>query len=171
MEFPPEWNVVSADQFATAQPRAAGDLGMELLVQARLNGRMLDHFRVSLGGSRILDVSFPIANLVSSPRAKMWRAKFQICPRDVEIRRNMTSSAWHDFSTMVATNECQVWSEEEAEEVLVPQDAVKAILAEAGAAASIRYAVVIGGDQRMALSLQGLPATADQLQGKPAFRG
>jgi hypothetical protein len=50
MEFPPEWNVVSAEQFATAQPRAAGILGMELLVQARPNGRMLDHFRMSLGG-------------------------------------------------------------------------------------------------------------------------
>jgi hypothetical protein len=171
MEFPPEWNVVNAEQFAKAQPRAAGNLGMELLVQARPNGRMLDHFRVSLGGSRILDVSFPVVSLVSAPRARTWRAKFQVWPRDVEIRRNMTTSAWLDFSTLVATKECQVWSEEGEEGTLVPHDVVLTTLSEAGAAASIRYAVVIGGDQRMALSLQGLPASVDQLQGKPAFRG
>jgi hypothetical protein len=169
MEFPPEWLVVEADQFATAQPRSAGRLGMELLVQARPNGRMLDHFRVSLGGSRILDVNFKMASLLASPRAKTWTAKIQLWPRDIEIRRNMTSSAWQDLALLVASKECSVKSLEAETEVEIPHDEVLAVLGEAGAA--IRYSVGIGGDQKMVLFLQGMPASADQLMGKPAFRG
>jgi hypothetical protein len=37
--------------------------------------------------------------------------------------------------------------------------------------AAIRYAVVIGPDQRMALEVQSLPASANILNGKPSFVG
>jgi hypothetical protein len=172
MEFPPEWTLLPADQFATAQPRSAGELGMELLVQARPNGRMLDHFRVSLGGSRILDINTQMASLLASPRAKNWRLRMQIWPRDVEVRRNMTSSAWLDLEALVSTGECRVVTTgEDSPDVEVARETVVAELKESGISAAIRFAVIIGGDQRLQLMLQGLPASADQLLGKPAFRG
>ncbi len=37
--------------------------------------------------------------------------------------------------------------------------------------AAIRYSVVIGPDQRMALEVQSLPASANTLNGKPSFVG
>jgi hypothetical protein len=57
MNFPPEEEVFGAEQFETAAPREAGELGLELMAQVRPNGRILDHFRVTLGGSKIIDVS------------------------------------------------------------------------------------------------------------------
>jgi hypothetical protein len=51
-----------------------------------------------------------------------------------------------------------------------PEAVVEAMKAD-GVSAAIRFAVAIGGDQRLVLALQGLPASADQLMGKPAFRG
>jgi hypothetical protein len=171
MEFPPDWNVVEAEQFSTAQPRAAGLLGMELLIQARPNGRMIDHFRVTLGGSRILDVNFQLANLVASPAAKLWRAKMQIWPRDVDVRRNMVSTTWMDFATLVSTRECHVVDVSGENETPVQSEEVLAALTAASAAAALRFATVVGGDKKMYLSLQGLPASADLLLGKPAFRG
>jgi hypothetical protein len=57
MEFPPRSEVLEADLFATAVPRDPGDLGAEVLAQVRGTGQIADHFRVTLGGSKILDVS------------------------------------------------------------------------------------------------------------------
>jgi len=57
MEFPPErWNFFPAEQFNTAAVRSPGELGMELLVQARDTGRIQDHFQFILGGSKLLTV-------------------------------------------------------------------------------------------------------------------
>jgi hypothetical protein len=55
MEFPPKaWDVFPAEQIVTAAPRDPGELGMELLVQMRDNGRIQDHFRIAIGGTRLL---------------------------------------------------------------------------------------------------------------------
>jgi hypothetical protein len=89
----------------------------------------------------------------------------------VDIRGNMTSSSWMDLSTLVAARECVVRSAEGESETEVTPEEYQAVMTEAGAAAAFCFAVVIGGDQRMALALQGLPASADLLLGKPAFRG
>jgi hypothetical protein len=42
------------EEFASAAPRNPGELGVEVLAQIRPNGRILDHFRVTLGGSKFL---------------------------------------------------------------------------------------------------------------------
>jgi hypothetical protein len=171
MEFPPGWQIFESDQFSSATPRAAGELGAELLVQARPNGRMLDHFRVTMGGSRILDISFQMANIINLPAASGWKFKMQIWPRDVVLRRNMTTSDWLNVDAIIAAKDGCVMSVEESRETLVPHAEVLASLQEAGVAAAMRFAVVVGGDQRLWLMLQGLPATAETLAGKPAFRG
>jgi hypothetical protein len=171
MEFPPSWRVFEAEEFSSAMPRAAGELGAELLVQVRPNGRMLDHFRVTLGGSRILDVSFPVSNIISMPAANAWRLKMQVWPRDVVLRRNMTTSDWSNIGTIIAAKDGCVVAEEEGRETVVPHAEVLACFEELGAVAAVRFAVVVGGDQRLVLMLQGLPATAETLAGKPAFRG
>jgi hypothetical protein len=38
MEYPPEWEAFDMEEFSTACPRVSGNLGMELLMQARPNG-------------------------------------------------------------------------------------------------------------------------------------
>jgi hypothetical protein len=50
MEFPSDRAVFHTDMFGTAAPRSHGETIMELMMQARPNGRLLDHFRVATGG-------------------------------------------------------------------------------------------------------------------------
>jgi hypothetical protein len=52
MEFPAEWAVFQADEFDTDAPRSHGKAVMELMIQARPNGRLLDHFRIALEAPR-----------------------------------------------------------------------------------------------------------------------
>jgi hypothetical protein len=168
MDFPPQWQLFEMEQFATAAPRAAGELGMELAMQVRPNGRMLDHYRVTLGGSRILDVNFGMAKIISLPAVSTWNLRLQVWPRDLSIRRNMTSSEWQNLETLIAAKDAAVMTGDEA---VVPYEEVLQAIRIGEASAGIRYAVVIGSDQHLLLMLQGLPASADYLVGRPTFRG
>ena len=69
MDFPATWDIFPVADFTSASTRNEGELGMELLAQARPNGRVLDHHRVSLGGSRILDAQFFMSKLGLTPLA------------------------------------------------------------------------------------------------------
>jgi hypothetical protein len=172
MDFPPKWECFPADQFSSAQPRAAGELGLELLVQVRPNGRMLDHFRVVLGGSKILTINAAIAEQLQIPSAKRWRLKMQSWPRDIEIKRNMVTSAWMDVEALVASKAAQmVLVGDVREESEIGHNVAIGEMDQAEVGAALRFAVIIGGDQRLVLALQGLPATAEYLMGRPAFRG
>ena len=66
MEFPAEWAVFQADEFDTAAPRSHGKAVMELMIQARPNGRLLDHFRIATGGSEILEARFQLTDIISN---------------------------------------------------------------------------------------------------------
>jgi hypothetical protein len=169
MEFQPgSWDCFPLEEFGTAAPREVGALNMELLMQVRPNGRMLDHFRVCLGGSRIIDTQFPMAGLFEAAAMASWKCWLQIWPKDVDLRRNMASTGWKDVGAMIASRDLIVVTE--AGETVEPE-LVTAAIQECGAGGSVRFSVVVSEDQRFSLQLQGLPATANMLMGKPAFRG
>ena len=162
------WDYFPMENYITATPRDPGQLGMELLAQVRPNGRILDHYRVTLGGSRILDVSVALSSLLLVPRACNWSLRFQTWPRDVAIRRNMCTSLWLDVVGAISSRNATVMDEAE---VLVPYESVVEMLEQRGKQAAVRFAVVIGEDTKMQLQLHALPASADSLAGKPTFRG
>ena len=65
MEFPPpSWFIFPAESFETAPVRQICDYSLELLVQARPNGRMLDHWRMATGGAKILEVTVDLLRVV-----------------------------------------------------------------------------------------------------------
>jgi hypothetical protein len=64
------------EDFASAGPLNPRDLGVEVLAEVRPNGRILDHFRVTIGGSKILDVNVGLANVLNVPALWNWRLKF-----------------------------------------------------------------------------------------------
>ena len=172
MEFPPDWEVFPMEEFETASPRIAGDYTVELMAQLRPNGRIQDHWRLSLGGSKSLDIDVPLASIIPSPNLNTWRLKCQFWPRDVTIRRNMVTSGWQDVYNMLAARNAGVVDEEDhevlTEEVIGLLDALPASTQRS---ASICWAVVIGEDGRMRLDLQSLPASSEFLNGKPALKG
>ena len=168
MDFPPEWVVLPAEDFTTAAPRNAGICGMELLAQIRHNRCILDHFRVSLDGSKILEVNTPLSSLMPSTPDSGLIFKFAVWPRDIEMKRNMTTSQWMDITELLASKKAAVHDQEGS---MLAHAAVMADLASLGTSSSLRFATVVGEDHLMQLHLQCLPASAKYLMGKPALRG
>jgi hypothetical protein len=165
MDFPPNYVFMEADRFATAEPREPGALGAEVLAQVRSTGRIADHFRVTLGGSRIIDVSAPLAAMIQGIPST-WQFRFQVWPRDIEIRRNMVSTAWLNVHAQLAAKEAGVMDQAGAQ---IPHEAVLEEIQEKRAA--FRFIVVISDSSNLELMLQALPASKETLTGKPAFRG
>ena len=173
MDFPSnDWEYNDLDDFETAPTNVTGDYTFELYVQLRPSGRILDHFRVVLGGSKPLDINVSLTDMIPSDRFKGWRYRTQVHPRDLNLRRNMVSSAWIDTPATLLFNEASIFN---AEGEVVPNDVFMAMLddlPEAGPeTVATRYCVTIGADGRPALQFQSLPASAVALSGKAAFKG
>ena len=76
------------------------------------NGRVMDHWRVVLGGNKALEAEVNLAKLVpAAATLPKWRLTFQQWPRDLAIRRNMTTFGWVDLLTLLAANEVLVLSD------------------------------------------------------------
>jgi len=171
MEFPGRWDVFAMEEYAVATARSPGEAGMEVMAQARANGRIIDHFKVCLNGSKLLSVNFPFGSLFSTVDVPDWRAQFDIWPRDIIIRRNMSSSNWTDFYNGILSNEVMIFDSKgpvpkEKIEEFFSQGKNKLVLH-----ASIRWAVGIDEDQKMMVSLKGLCASITTLESNPIFKG
>jgi len=173
MDFPPdEWLVFAAADFGTAQARSPGEHGAEIMAEIRANGRIMDHWRISVGGSSALEVDFHLPDIYPAASAlPRWRFSYQVFPRDVVIRRNMTSSDWIDFSNLLAANEFMVTDPQgEPVQLQVIQEGLAGLSTRSSAGASIRWAVVAAASGRLELQLQSLPASATSLKGKPILQ-
>ena len=169
MDFPVEnLDSLPAADFETAISSLTGSLNVELLAQLRDNGRILDHWRLTVGGSKVQQLLVPMTEMFQLPSLSEWRFKMQFWARDVLIRRNMTTSIWVSISTILAAREAQVIDDSDQ---LVPTEAVLAEIEKAKADSAIRWAVVIGEDERLRLHTQLLPTSAESLSGKPVLRG
>ena len=172
--------IVEAEDFNLPGPRDPGDLGMELLAQVRTNVRVMDHFRVALGGNTIIKVNFPAKDIYPNQAVPNLQIKWDIWGRDIIIRRNMVTSEWEDLTGRLAANEAFAHNifhnaiPGEDEPVDQNADLLDFLLnlPERGkCGAAVRWAVGIGPDGIMELILQGLPASAATLLRKPTFRG
>ena len=185
MEFPPEWVVVAAEDFELATARDPGILGVELMAQVRPNGRIMDHFRLALGGSHIIKARFEAKEIFANQSVPDLDVLWEIWPRDVAIRRNMTSSEWVDLTTLLQANDALAFDRDwvrlggeggsGGDGPPSKNEALLSFLADlperSRCGAAVRWAVAIGPDYNLELVLQGLPASAAVLNGKPAFRG
>jgi len=171
MEFPPEWTILPAEDFSTAVPRDPGDLGMDLLVQVRSTGRMIDHFRVAVGGTVILNATFTTKSIFLLRGVPELQLKMDVWPNDIQIRRNMTTSEWVDISTSLAANDIIAsapGNDNENEDFLA---FLAANADKANSGASIRWGIGVSADGKLELNLEGFPASSVSLMGKPTFRG
>jgi hypothetical protein len=77
-----------------------------------------------------------------------------------------------DVEALVASKAAQmVLVSDDGEESEIGHNVAVGEMDQAEVGAALRFAVIIGGDQRLVLALQGLPATAEYLMGRPVFRG
>ena len=155
-----------------AAPRDPGDIGVEAMAQARVNGRVLDHFRIVLGGSQLLEATSAVKNIFPVAAMPDWTLGFSCWPRDVAIRRNMASSAWQDIRVLVAANDIKLLNSEgiavASNEIL---DLLESVADKTLNSASIRWWVGVSEDGRMQLQLQAAPGPASGYLSKPAWKG
>ena len=172
MEFPPAWSVFQAEEFELAAARDPRELGVELMAQLRPSGRIIDHLRLVLGGSTLLEVKIPFSQLIGAPEVPDWIWVFTTWPASVKIWRNMTTGTWIDLRDLLAANDGRVelngGQEVEAKTVL---DWLDALADKTANSAAFRWAVSVGDDGRPELALQGLPCPATFISNKPSFRG
>jgi len=172
MEFPPEeWTILEAGDFETAVPRDPGILGVELMAQVRPSGRIVDHFRLVLGGSDILEYQFSAKELYIYQETPDIQLSFAVWPADIKIRRNMMTSCWIDAGELLQANDIVGAGGTGADLT----DNLKEFLAAQKdrhvSGAALRWAVGVGPDKRLELSLQALPGSAAVISSKPTLRG
>jgi hypothetical protein len=111
-------------------------------------------------------VSTTMAKLTLVDGANPWKFRYQVWPRDIAIRRNMTTTAWINVTDLLMEKKAWV---KDGEGNAVESELVLETVGDGRAA--LRLAVVIGEDRNMELNLHLLPASAESLMGKPTFRG
>ena len=169
MDFPVQsLDSLPATDFETAVSSLTGSLNVELLAQLKDNRRILDHWSLTVGGSRVQQLLVPMTEMFQLPSLSACRFRMQFWARDVLIRRNMTTSIWVLVSTILSAREAQVIDDTDQ---LVPTEAVLAEIQKAKVDSAIRWAVVIGEDKRLRLHTQLLPTSTKSLSGKPVLCG
>jgi len=171
MEFPADWTVLPKADFELASPRIAGDLTMELHAELRPSGRILDAFRISLAGTKILAIEVELFKLLPVNTFKGWSFKAEFRPEDIVIRKNLTSSTWLDGTALIARREASLLDDSGSG---IPSAEFLRYLADLDDlpdSFSLRWAVAAGEDGRMKLQLHSLPAGAVFITGKPLLKG
>ncbi len=85
MEFPGRWDVFPMEEYPTAIARSPRKAVIEVMAQARANGRLIDHFKVTINGSEVLNLNFLLSALFSVADMPDWRVQWDIWPRDIPI--------------------------------------------------------------------------------------
>ena len=159
-----------ASGYHTDQPPNTSKHTAELFAEARDNGRILDNTRCVLGGTDILEAEISLAKMFEDPVLRSYKMHIQRWPRDVDLKKGLLSGLWNDLKTVVSARDASVMDNTGSG---IPAREFLEVLegAEDGhESAAIRWAIALGDDERLVLQLQGLPATAALLNGKPSFK-
>ncbi len=88
MYFPSEdWVYNDLDEFDTTPTNMRGDYTLELYAQLRPTGRMLDHFRAVLSGTKLLEINVSLMDMIPNNRFRGSHYRTQKHPSEVFIGR------------------------------------------------------------------------------------
>jgi hypothetical protein len=122
-----------------------------------------------LGGSEVIEADFSLGLLFEDPVVSEFSAKIQRWPRDIDLRKGLLSGRWEDFKWMVSCRDACILDKEGGG--LTASDFLKACSdMEEAEDAAVRWAIVLNEGGRLAIQLQGLPASAAMLKGKPSLK-
>jgi hypothetical protein len=162
--LPHMWKIFPMADFDKTLPRASGDIYAEVSAKVLPNGRISDGYRVTLGGSKTVDIKTKMSVMGLAPDSNNWFFRHQILPKDIQLRRNMTSGEWFDARKLIEDKDA--WVEDEDEDEVQEEEVLQMLL---GRTAAIRFAVVRSEDDKLELNLQTLPAAVEVLIGEPRF--
>jgi hypothetical protein len=144
----------------------------ELFATIRDNGRIIDDVRCVLGGSEVVEATFKLNKLMELEDDIFKEAvvKMQSWPRDIDLRKGVLSGTWTSLSAIVSARDADIFSGDGAG---VPANEFLRCLKESEQGpedAAVRWAVILNDAEKLALQLQGLPASANVLNGKPPLK-
>jgi hypothetical protein len=96
------------------------------MLQMRPNGRCLDHYRIALDGT-VLETQVVATSAFRAPVLAQYRLTYQAWPRDLKIRRNMTTTAWVDSFLAISANNVLVSTDDKGD--AVPPEEIKSVFA------------------------------------------
>jgi hypothetical protein len=158
-----------ASGYHNDQPPTTSRYTAELFAEVRDSGRILDNTRCVLGGVDILEADIPLTRIFSEPVLQSYKMLIQRWPRDINLKKGLLSGLWQDIKTIVSSRDASITNSEGTG--IPPREFLEVLEStDKPVCAAIRWAVALGDDERLVLQLQGLPATAALLNGKPSFK-
>jgi hypothetical protein len=139
------WSVLPLENYSLARLEEPGKLGVELLMHARANGRILDRFRLVVGSSKIKDVATTTNLLFGSEILPATAVNFQLRRVEIGLRQNSTTSEWIDVVGQIRYSDILVGDNDE--ELLSLLDTIDDA---SGTYTSVRWAVAITEQQTLA---------------------
>ncbi len=118
-----------------------------VFAQVRDNGRILDVFKIVLGGTDCLKAQFSLSKIFSDPVLASYTISLQRWPRDLDLRKGLLSRPWRDIAMLVSARDASVLDSEGAG---IPASEFLKLIeqAEEGpASAAASWAVVLGSSE------------------------
>jgi hypothetical protein len=139
-----------------------------LFATVRENGRIVDHVRYVLGGDDNFEASFTLGVLCDEEDFAGYIIQLQRKPHDIELRRGLLTGNWSDITNLISSRDASVFDDTgagiaAAEFLCRVQDAGAII-------GAVRWGLILDDSAKLAMQLQGLPASAAVLNGKPALK-
>lgn len=156
--------------FYTDEAPASAGHTAEVFATIRPNGRILDSVRYVLGGTEIIEGAFKLGQLFTDLELANWTLHLQRWPRDVDLRKGLLSGPWMDVPGLVSSRDATIHNHMGAP--IAATDFLRRLadVEEDPLCASVRWAVILDDVSRLALQLQGLPAAASVLNGRPTMK-
>jgi len=81
------------------------------MAQVRLNGRVALHWRIAIRGGKIFEDDVRLTSISKLTGVLPFKLRFQAWPRDVQLRRNMTSSKWYNGLELLTQREFVIFKD------------------------------------------------------------
>ena len=154
--------------FHTDSPSPASGFAAEVYATVRENGRIVDRVRYALGGGESFEADFKLELLCEDPEFENWSVIMHRKPEEIALRKGLLSGNWADLSAAVSSRDANVYN---ASGAGVPAGEFLRMVKETDSSlGSTRWALVLDDSARLAIQLQGLPASAAVLNGRPALK-
>jgi hypothetical protein len=108
MDFPAEWVVLQMEDFNIVTPSYQEDFTVELPAPLRSSGRILDGFRFALDGLAPLNIAVDLKDIFPVEASQSWKLSQEFWEQNINIRRNMVSSAWVSITDSAASRDCNL---------------------------------------------------------------
>jgi len=154
--------------FFTDRPSTLSGYKAELYATVRENGRIVDHVRYAIGGDTPMKAVFKMGVICEEPEFEDFTVVIQRRTEDIDLRKGLLTSNWVDIIDLVSARDASIHDGAGAE--ILAGDFLRLAKEHGATVGSIRWGVVLDDSSRLAVQLQGLPAPASILNGKPSLK-